>query len=402
MVENTQAYRQMSKEEFLQILEKYRKGSATEEEEAFLLAYYELFESVQDRTDLKDAEQVRRLKESIKSEIDLRSAALAEVSAGGSKPGMVYRYAAWLVAATFLIVGGLYFFKSRKPSLLATSSPKEKVQKSGRIVPGSYQATLTLGNGEVVRLDEQQTGLIRKQDGVSVQKRESGHLVYNAGKTANAAVHTVSTPRGGQYQLTLSDGTTVWLNAATSIRFPAVFSDTIRSVELLGEAYFEVAHDVGRPFHVRSEGQLITVLGTRFNVAAYSDEPSTRTTLLEGRVKVMTTSPQGEQRTGEGKILKPGQQSLLTGGLMQIANVDAENSVAWKNGYFRFDKADIRSVMRQIARWYDVEVEYRGKVGADLFAGEIKRDEDIANVLRIIQLNNVDVRVTGRKIIVNY
>ncbi|OJV20582.1 MAG: hypothetical protein BGO21_08430 [Dyadobacter sp. 50-39] len=392
----------MSKEEFLQILEKYRKGSATEEEEAFLLAYYELFESVQDRTDLKDAEQVRRLKESIKSEIDLRSAALEEVSAGGSKPGMLYRYAAWLVAATFLIVGGLYFFKSRKPAQLAKMSPIESVQKSGRIVPGSYQATLTLGNGEVIRLDDQQKGLIRQQDGVSVQKRESGHLVYSAGKTANAAVHTVSTPRGGQYQLTLSDGTTVWLNAATSIRFPAVFSDTIRSVELRGEAYFEVAHDAGKPFQVRSDGQLITVLGTRFNVAAYSDEPSTRTTLLEGKVKVMTTSPQREQRTGEGKILKPGQQSLLTGGLMQIANVDAENSVAWKNGYFRFDKADIRSVMRQIARWYDVEVEYRGKAGADLFAGEIKRDEDIANVLRIIQLNNVDVRVNGRKIIVNY
>lgn len=392
----------MSKEEFLQMLEKYRKGCATEEEEAFLLAYYELFESGQERTDLKDAEEVRRLRESIKSEIDLRAAALTEVGSGGSKQRMLYRYSAWLVAATFLIFSSLYFFESRKPAQVAKISPTARVQKSSRIVPGSYQATLTLGNGEIVRLDDQHTGLIRQQDGVSVQKPENGHLVYNAGKITNAANHTVSTPRGGQYQLTLSDGTSVWLNAATSIRFPAVFSDTIRSVELRGEAYFEVAHDANRPFQVRSDGQLITVLGTRFNVAAYSDEPSTRTTLLEGKVKVMTMSPQGQQRTGEGKILKPGQQSLLTGGLMQIADVDPENSVAWKNGYFRFDKADIRSVMRQIARWYDVEVEYRGKAGADLFAGEIKRDEDIANVLRIIQLNNVDVRVSGRKIIVNY
>lgn len=392
----------MSKEEFLQILEKYRKGSATEEEEAFLLAYYELFESGQERTDLKDAEQVKRLKESIKSEIDLQAAALAEVGQGGSKQRMLYRYAAGLAAATFLIVSSLYFFKSSKPGQVAKVSPMERVQKSGRIVPGSHQATLTLGNGEIVRLDDQQTGLIRRQDGVSVQKPENGHLVYKAGKITNVANHTVSTPKGGQYQLTLSDGTRIWLNAATSIRFPAVFSDTIRSVELRGEAYFEVAHDAGRPFQVRSDGQLITVLGTRFNVAAYSDELSTRTTLLEGKVKVMTMRPQGEQRAGEGKTLKPGQQSLLTGGLLQIANVDAENSVAWKNGYFRFDKADIHSVMRQIARWYDVEVEYRGKVGADLFAGEIKRDEDIANVLRIIQLNNVDVRVTGRKIIVSY
>lgn len=391
----------MSREEFLQILEKYRKGCATEEEEAFLLAYYELFESGQERTDLKDAGQVRRLKESIKSEIDLRATALTEVGSGGSKQRMLYRYAAGLAAATFLIVSSLYFFESRKPGHLAKISPRARVQERGRIVPGSYQATLTLGNGEIVRLNDQQTGLIREQDGVSVQKPENGHLVYKTGKITNAANHTVSTPKGGQYQLTLSDGTRIWLNAATSIRFPAVFSDTIRSVELCGEAYFEVAHDAGRPFQVRSDGQLITVLGTRFNLAAYSDEPATRTTLLEGKVKVMTTSPHGQERTGEGKILKPGQQSLLTGGLMQIANVDPENSVAWKNGYFRFDKADIRSVMRQIARWYDVEVEYRGKVGADLFAGEIKRDEDIANVLRIIQLNNVDVQVTGRKIIVN-
>ncbi len=392
----------MKKEEFLHMLEKYRLGLATEQEEAFLLSYYELFEQLNDPLEQQEPAQLRALRDCIKAEIDQRTG--IETAETGTRPGRggILRYSPWLAAAIIIVIIGFgYFSKTGPPT---ANSVVRHVSKEDlmQIVPGKNQAILTIQNSETIVLNDQTAGVIRRQDGVSINKLENGSLVYEADETARALIHSVTTPKGGQYKLTLSDGTRVWLNAASSIRFPSVFNQATRTVELTGEAYFEVAHDERRPFEVRSADQLITVLGTRFNVNAYADEPAFRTTLIEGKVSIERQSNHLPTDRSLRKIMKPGQQALVSKDEAQIVlrAVDAEQWVAWKNGFFKFDKADIHSVMRQIARWYDVEVEYRGKIGDDLFVGEISRDEDINNVLKIIQLNNVDVKLAGRKIII--
>lgn len=204
----------------------------------------------------------------------------------------------------------------------------------------------------------------------------------------------VATPRGKQQNITLPDGTKIWLNAASSIRYSSEFNKTERTIELDGECYFEVAHNPSRPFHINTNNSVgITVIGTHFNVHAYKNEP-VRTTLLEGALKV-----QSEEQSA---ILKPGQEALVNnaGDMPVVEDVDIEQSIAWKNGILQFNRANIKTVMNQLERWYDVEVIFEGKIPEKEFVGKIPDSSTIAEVLKILELSNIYCRIEGRKIIV--
>ena len=240
------------------------------------------------------------------------------------------------------------------------------------IVAGGNKATLTLASGQTVVLDTVKNGVVINQGGSKVVKMGDGRLGYQAGGATAIAYNTLTTPRGGQYQLTLPDGSRVWLNAASSITYPTVFSGQDRSVSVKGEAYIEVVHDAGKPFRVEAGGQRVEVLGTSFNINAYSDEPAVRTTLVEGKIRV---------NSGQvARVLAPGQQTVGAG-LELVSGVDIDEVLAWKNGAFSFRGADVPTVMRQLARWYDIEVEYPEGVPTGTFDGEIGRGLTLNQVL---------------------
>ena len=389
----------MDKTDLLDILRKYKNGKASKEEIDFLYAYYDLFDTQEDVLDSLSATEVNALKQEIRAGIDEK---LQEEPVGIVRT-MNTRYK-WLTAASVLLFISIttFWYISRKPDeAVNLANAGQKTTKPVDIAPGSNQAILTLGDGSSIALDDKANGVITQQEGALVKKTDDGHVVYDAGKNAIAAINTITTPNGGQYRLTLADGTNVWLNAASSIKFPTKFTGNIREVQITGEVYFEVAKDKLHPFNVVSQNQVIEVLGTHFNVNTYKDELAEKTSLLEGSIKVSRIKNliKDESTT---RILKPGQQSLLTASAsaIRVQSTDMEEAVAWKNGYFKFDKVDIQTIMRQVARWYNVEVEYRGGISEDLFVGKIARSENVSGVLRILELSKIKTSIDGRKIIV--
>lgn len=264
------------------------------------------------------------------------------------------------------------------------------------IVPGRDRAILTLANGSTIFLDSVQNGSIQ-QSGLKMRK-QNGMLIFESVLSENTSAstwNTISTPRGGQYRIGLPDGSEVWLNASSLLRFPNSFSGKERVVEISGEAYFEVARDTRKPFRVGVGNMQVTVLGTHFNVNAYPDEQGVKTSLFEGSVKI-----------SEGKInrlLKPGQQAIVRNGKteMEINRMNKEEVLAWKNGLFIFNGADITTIMNQIARWYDVRVTYDGSdINRSSFEGKISRSAPLTDVLKILELSGVKFTVVGKQIIV--
>lgn len=316
------------------------------------------------------------------------------------KPGPLYRkmlvrYAA--VAAVFVVVTGIYlvwrYAENRHPAV-----PK---QQAGVITPGGYHAVLTLADGSEIQLDTASTGWTKQQDGVQVMKKDSGQLVYTPGipgsnPGSTVSYNTLTTPRGGQYQLLLPDGTKVWLNAASTLKYPTAFNGKERCVELTGEGYFEVASATGgksAPFCVKTGTATIAVLGTHFNIMAYADEATLNTTLLEGKVKVISSHG--------SSLLRPGEQArLLQNGSLTVVPADIEEVTAWKNGLFVFKGADIHMVMRQLSRWYDIEVVYEGPAKQHRFSGEFYRSYTWQQMLSILQGSAIRFRVEGRKLII--
>ena len=319
----------------------------------------------------------------------------------------------WAAAALIIMSVGIGFLvvssKNEKQEVAVIKNEPAK----NSIVPGSNKAILTLADGTSIVLDSTAEGTVAKQGVSNIVKLENGKIAYEIkGSSVNEVfMNTMSTPRGGQYKLRLPDGTDVWLNAASSITYPTAFTSAERNVSVTGELYFEVAKDKSRPFHVtvksgsaHQKDMEIEVLGTHFNINAYEDESSIRTTLFEGSVKVAL----GE----ENSLLKPGQQSVInsareitgqqnkSAAITILKDINLEEVIAWKDGYFQFKRADIQTVMRQISRWYDVDVVYEGAIPKDRFVGDLPMDANISQVLRTLEKVQVHFRIEGKKIIV--
>jgi transmembrane sensor len=294
----------------------------------------------------------------------------------------------WAAAAGLLLLGsGLYFFTN-----LHTAT--ELVAKKTDIPPGTNKAVLTLADGTQVALDSSGHQLI--QPGVT---QHNGELKYDAAPAGKEMTYNVlTTPRGGQFRLVLPDNSAVWLNAASSIRYATAFSGKEREVIVTGEAYFEVAPLAGQPFRVSlPSGVSVEVLGTHFNVNAYTDENRIRTTLTDGRIQVV----QGSDKI----LLSPGQQATANQGagirVKELTPAALAQVIAWKNGIFDFENADLEEAMRQIARWYDVEVIYKGKAPHRIFGGQLSRNLHLADIVEVMRMMKVNVHIEeGKKLVV--
>jgi transmembrane sensor len=299
---------------------------------------------------------------------------------------------AWIAMAACLIglvsVTGWRYWKGVQHTARAPLA--QGSHYSNDVAPGRDHAVLTLAGGKVIDLDSN-TNAVALQGGARLQRRGSGIWVYHAGNRDEATVYnTISAPPGGQFPFVLEDGTRIWLNAASSLRFPTVFRGRSREVSLQGEAYFEVAKDPRMDFRVDAGGMQVQVLGTHFNVNAYPDESAIRTTLLEGAVKIV------QDKTNV--LLQPGEQARLKpdGNLKTVIDPDVvDAAMAWRNGYFSFDKDDVQSVMRQIARWYNVTIRYEGPVTPAVFGGDIGRDLSLVQVLKVLEKSQVHFRLQG-------
>lgn len=300
-----------------------------------------------------------------------------------------------VAASVLLVIGvGAYFFLSRK-----TKESTEIVNVPVPVdikAPQTNRAVITLADGTTVYLDSTANGQLAMQDNVKLVKLADGQIVYEpAGRNPQSvSYNTLTNPRGSKViDMTLADGSRVWLNAGSSVTYPVVFTGNERNVHITGEAYFEVASDVSKPFYVAKGDVRVQVLGTHFNVNAYEDEEDIRVTLYEGSVKV--------SRRAQFVMLKPGQQAVAGQSVLRINHSpDLEEVIAWKNGLFTFDKADIKAVMRQLARWYDLEVEYRSGTTGDLFGGSMQRDLPLSKVLEFLKKSEVRFEVEGKKVIV--
>ena len=292
-------------------------------------------------------------------------------------------------AAVFLAIAiATVFYFHPLTNKKAPATVKTATQQPPQILPGRTKASLQLADGQMLQLDSTADGLIARQGLVKIMMRHGSLAYENQGHPIPVTFNTLYTHNGEQYHLTLSDGTKVWLNAASSLRFPVEFSGAERRVELSGEAYFEVAKDAGHPFFVHSAGQEISVLGTHFDVDTYADDGAIETTVLEGEIRI-------NQKTD----LLPGQQSRLTkDGITVTSAVDVAAAVAWKNGRFNFSDADISVIMRQLERWYDIQVVFEGGKISDRFYGTIPRSATLDQVLRMLQNNRVHFDLEGRRL----
>jgi ferric-dicitrate binding protein FerR (iron transport regulator) len=302
----------------------------------------------------------------------------------------------WRVAAAIILLGMLSgaFFLIFGGAEKQLNPAAQQPALSNDITPGGNKAVLVLTDGREIELDSSQKGFVINQNGALVTKKEQGLVVYEStGTSEKVYMNTLRTPLGGEYQIKLSDGTSVWLNAASSIRFPVTFYGGERKVEVTGEAYFDVAYNPGIPFRIAAKGMQVEVLGTHFNINAYENESIVKTTLVEGKVKIAS----GEQAA----TLLPGQQARIsTNDILTVVKVDTAEAIAWKKGAFQFHNADVRTVMRQIERWYNVEVVYKGVESIGHFNGTIPRKTKVSQLIRILEVGGISCRIEGKKIVV--
>lgn len=296
------------------------------------------------------------------------------------------------VAAIFLVALGVTWY-----SRINKADHKENTALlTNHIIPGKNAAVLKLADGKMITLDSAKKGLLAIENGINVSKNGDGQLIYSNDRTMarRELFNEVETPRGGQYAVKLADGSMVYLNAASRLRFPVVFTGKKRVVFLdEGEAYFEVSHDADKAFEVVSKTQVIQVLGTHFNVKNYRDDEAVLTTLLQGSVQI---------KSGARKeMLRPGQQSVNEGGMLKVQSVNAENAVAWQRGLFRFKDENIYSVMRTLSRWYDVEVKFEDPISGEKFSGQLSKYKNIGLVLQMLERTKVvHFKIEGRRVIV--
>lgn len=298
------------------------------------------------------------------------------------------------VAASIVVCIGIGFYFYQKNQTIPT-----EITAKNDIAPGGNKAFLTLADGKRITLTNAKTGELAEQSGVKITKAADGQLIYTVSSVSNKknkinAYNTIETPRGGNYQVRLPDGTKVWLNAASTIKYPVSFASLKeRRVTLLsGEAYFEVAKDKKHPFIVKSPRQEIEVLGTHFNINAYTDEGKTTTSLIEGSVKIIYA--------GNSQMLQPGEQAISSDNSTVKMENGAEDAIAWKQGIFHFEDADVKAVFRQLSRWYDMDIVYENDVKSYRFTGEISKSLNLSEALSGLQFIGLKFKVEGKRIVV--
>jgi ferric-dicitrate binding protein FerR (iron transport regulator) len=376
------------------LIKKYLEGTASPHERAFVEKYYTHFDHEEAPSEY--------LTEQEKTEIETRLLDKIHTGIYTRKPSRILRMSSktkyWAAAVALLISVGAFLYVTRIMPARTASDSLALVQD---VMPGKNGAILQLAGGTTILLDTIQNGSLSHYGHAAVVKDDS--VLTFTGSTANnpGTENLLTTPRGRQQQLILPDGSKVWLNAGSSIRFPSAFSKGKRLVKVSGEVYFEIAHDKNRPFLVEVDrqgdvpnGPRIEVLGTSFNINAYHDENAIKTTLLEGSVKIVQGS--------STELLHPGQQAAITPGseTIQVATVDINEAVAWKNGYFQFDGDDIAGIMRKISRWYDIQVAFEQAPESRHYSGKISRNNSLSQVLKVLEISGVHFKTEDHKIIV--
>ncbi len=380
----------ISREEYLSLYEKNLSGLCSPEE-------IELLNNYQDEVTFADSgwEDHKVSKHEVQARIWQRLNESRNVAAKPEKNKRANFIVLKIAAVLLLSIAVSLIFFNKRSNKNSSSVARAKHQN---IHSGGDKAILTMANGSTITLTDAKNGKLFTQNGIQISKAKDGMLEYrfNSDKRSisNTGYNTITTPRGGQYQIVLSDGTKVWLNAASSLRFPVTFTGNFRKVELTGEAYFEVAKNKTKPFILKANGTDVQVLGTHFNISAYTDDNAVTTTLLEGSVRLVKAETIA--------MLKPGEQgtSLNNQTNIKVEKADIEQVMAWKNGYFLFDNTNIHTIMKQAARWYDVDVEYQGSVNK-YFGGKISKYKDIDELLKNLELTGtIHFKIAGRRVTV--
>src|SRR5258706_5010174 len=390
----------MSISEIQRLLDRYLSGECSAAEQSQVEEWLEKQETTDNDWTKKPAsareEWVASLYKDIKQSIEAGNKAQANETKVISMYSRHFLRIAVAASVLIMIAAASYFMFFRKPQkeIVQIEVTPDKINND--IAPGGNKAILTLADNSTINLENAQKGTLTRQGNTRISKLDDGQLAYTPGAGgAGTLYNTIATPRGGQYQLVLPDGSKVWLNAASTLRFPTAFTGKERRVEVTGEAYFEVAKNPGQPFIVTANNMDVQALGTEFNINAYADESAMFTTLIEGNVKVSSK--------GEAVIIKPGQQTGINNNENNIHvadNVDIAKVIAWKKGLFEFNKTGLPVIMRQISRWYDVDILYEGKVTEETFGGGISRNLPLSDILKLLEGNGVQFRVEGKKVFV--
>ena len=380
----------MNREEYNSLYEKYLAGKCSVKEQVKLENYQDSFKLKEQQWDVTTMGNSEEIKQSIQENLNY--------SIQEHSKNRIFKIRVWQSAAAailILLTAGIYYYQnSPEPVIVKTETPRFK----NDVAPGNNKAILTLDDGSKIDLDDAKTGILASESNIDIKKTGDGQLEYTAGaqNVKTVKYNILSTPMGGEYQLVLPDGSKVWLNSGSTLRFPTAFIGSERIVELKGEAYFDIAKNPKMPFLVRTNNAMdIKVLGTQFNVMAYDDEKNINTTLVEGSVEVL----KGSEKTN----LKPGQEAILNrgSGNIKVAQADLEQAIAWKNGYFIFYNENIESIMRKVSRWYNVDIVYQGNLNNKDFVGTISRNKNVSELLKMLELTGaIHFSIDGRRITV--
>ena len=385
----------MEKENLKTLIQKYLQGEATPEEAAIVEQWYG---QVPDELDITVPAAAGETASSLEQKMLRRLQKRLHLKVSPHKAPVRRLHPGWMAAAAavilLLLIGVPYFYTREKALPLPVAGADTTMSTPQEITPGGNRALLQLADGRTIVLDSASNGLLAKQGSTSISLLADGQLAYQQVGILPETVsyNTLTTPKGGQFQIDLPDGTKVWLNAISSIHFPTAFHGKERQVKITGEAYFEVAPDPSKPFKVQFGETEVTVLGTHFNINAYADEQYSKTTLLEGRIQI-------KHKNGE-QLLIPGQQArALSQGMQVVSGVNTEETIAWKEGYFLFSSTDIQTLLRQASRWYNIDVSFQGSIPQDRFTGKISRNVNLSQFLSILKYSEVHFKVEGRKLI---